>query len=90
MENGKPILKPILGKAQQDCVDVLTDALEEAIKGRISSLGIIVCMDDGIATVMAGQNAGSLNLGCDKLKREIFGAIFEDRNAGRSRIMRVP
>jgi len=94
MTNGTPIVgaaKPTLTKDQQDCVDVLSDALENALAGRISSVAIVVCMDDGMAPAMAGSNAGALNLGCDEIKHRIRAAIFEDKNAAakRSKIMRV-
>lgn len=79
---------------QQSCVDLLTDALEEAMKGRINSLAIVVCMEEGIATVMAGKNGGALNIGCDNLKHKIHAAMFEDGNvarkaAGKPTILRV-
>jgi len=78
-------LKPTLDEYQQGCVDLLTDALEEAVKGRITSLAMVVCMDDGIATVMAGKNGGALNVGCDDLKMKIHSAMFNDGNLARSR-----
>lgn len=84
--------KPPLDEMQQNCVDVLSDALEEAMKGRITSLALVVCMNDGIATTMAGTNGLALNLGCDDLKRKIHAAIFEDGNvapAKKSAIMRA-
>ena len=74
-----PSGKPALSTEQQDCVDCLSDALEEAMKGRISSIALVVCMDDGIATVMAGKNGGALNIGCDDLKHKIHAAMFEDK-----------
>lgn len=78
MANGIPLIGqiPSLGKNQQACVDVLSDALEEAMKGRISSVALVVCMDDGIATVMAGTNGGALNIGCDDLKHKIHAEMF--------------
>lgn len=72
----------VLDKYQRDCVEVLADALEEANRGRISSVAVVVCMDDGIATVMAGKNGGALNIGCDDLKKKIHAAMFEDGNTG--------
>lgn len=92
--NGSPPAFASLTCEQQACVDLLTDALEEAMKGRISSVAIVVCMDDGIATVMAGKNGGALNIGCDDLKRKIHAAMFEDGNVARkktekSNILRV-
>lgn len=87
MNGNKPTLitqgPPLLEPMQQACVDVLTDALEEAIKGRISSVALVVCMDDGIGTTMAGTKGLALNIGCDKLKNEIREAIFEDGNVAR-------
>ena len=83
MTNASPsILSATLGLSadQQSCVDLLSDALEEALKGRISSIAIVVCMDDGIATVMAGKNGGALNVGCDDLKHKIHAAMFVDGN----------
>lgn len=81
-----PIILPQkapLNADQKGCVDVLTDALEEAIKGRISSVALVVCMDEGIATVMQGKNGGALNIGCDDLKMKIHAAMFEDGNVAR-------
>lgn len=94
MNGEKPTLlsaKPVLNKNQQDCVDVLTDALDEALKGRITAVALVVCMDDGVATVMAGTNGGALNIGCDDLKHKIHGAMFEDGNVARkkSNVLRV-
>jgi uncharacterized protein YaiI (UPF0178 family) len=81
-----------LDETKQACVDLLTDALEEAIAGRISSVAIVVCMDDGIATVMAGKNGTALNIGCDDLKQKIHAAMFIDGNVAapkRSAIVRA-
>ena len=74
-----------LDDMQQACVDLLSDALEEATKGRINSVAIVVCMDGGIATVMAGRNGGALNIGCDDLKKKIHAAMFEDGNVAQKK-----
>jgi hypothetical protein len=92
--NGTPLIglgKPKLDERQQACVDLLSDALEEALKGRVTSAALVVCMDDGIGTNMAGVNGLGLNIGCDKLKREILEAIFIDGNVrpGKGKIVRV-
>lgn len=96
MNNGAtPLIglgKPALDEYQQGCIDLLSDALEQAMAGRITSLAMVVCMDDGIATVMAGKNGGALNIGCDDLKMKIHAAMFEDGNTGaksKSKIVRV-
>ena len=87
MNGNKPTLitqgPQVLEPMQQACVDLLTDALEEAIKGRVSSVAMVVCMDGGIATVMAGLNGGALNIGCDDLKMKIHSAMFEDGNVAK-------
>lgn len=82
---------PPLDESHQACADLLADALEEAIRGRIKSVAIVVCMDDGMATVMAGKDGAALNIGCDDLKKKIHGAMFEDGNVARkkSAIMRA-
>ena len=89
--NGGRIIQPSstkLDRWQQDAVDVLKDAYEEALKGRISAVAIVVCMDDGIATNMCGKNGGALNLGCDDLKRKIHAAMFGDERGAGSRVLR--
>lgn len=82
---------PPLDDMRKACVELLADALDEATKGRISSVAIVVCMDDGIATNMAGVNGMALNLGCDDLKKKIHAEIFEGGNVARkkSAIMRA-
>lgn len=84
MNNGEKLLSSTarigLDEMQQSCVDLLSDALEQALSGRISSVAIVVCMDDGIATVMAGRNGGALNIGCDDLKHKIHASMFVDGN----------
>lgn len=82
MNNGTKLFlpeAPVLDQYKQNCVDVLTDALEEAVKGRVSSVALVVCMDEGIATVMAGKNGAALNIGCDDLKQKIHAEIFDKK-----------
>lgn len=84
----KPIIMvapPTLTDNQLACVDLLSEALEQARAGNISSVGIIACMKTGYATVMAGNQPGDLNMGCDSLKKKILEAV---EHAG-SKIMRV-
>lgn len=84
-------ITPPLDKMQQACVELLADALDEATKGKIRSVAIVVCMDDGIATVMAGTNGLALNLGCDDIKHKIHAEIFKGGNVApkKSAIMRA-
>ena len=76
---------PQLDESHQACVELLADALEEATKGRIKSCAIVVCMDDGIATVMAGKDGAALNIGLDDLKHKIHSAMFTDGNVARKK-----
>lgn len=55
-------------------VDVLKEALAQALEGNITSVGIVACMKTGYATEVAGRQAADLNLGCDSLKRRILDA----------------
>jgi uncharacterized protein YaiI (UPF0178 family) len=92
--NGSSVIlpaRPPLDESRQSCIDLLADALDEATKGKIKSVAIVVCMDDGLATVMAGKDGAALNIGCDDLKKKIHAAMFEDGNVGRKRsaIMRA-
>lgn len=83
--------KPPLDESRQACIDLLADALEEATRGKIKSVALVVCMDEGMATVMAGKDGAALNIGCDDLKMKIHAAMFDDGNVGRKRsaIMRA-
>lgn len=74
-----------LDESRQACVELLADALEEATKGKIKSVAIVVCMDEGMATVMAGKDGAALNIGCDDLKKKIHAAMFEEGNVARKR-----
>ena len=67
--------KKPLNDDQIEVVDALKEALALALEGGISSVAIIACMKTGYATVMAGRQAGDLNLGCDSLKHKILEAV---------------
>ncbi len=84
MNNGKIIRPDMLDDMQQACVDLLSDALEQAMAGRISSVAIVVCMDEGIATVMAGKQGTALYIGCGDLQHKIHASMFEDGNLASS------
>lgn len=71
-----PILMPtILTEDQQNCVSVLEEALAEAKRGNITTIGLVVCMKGGFATIMQGRQGADLNLGCDDLKRKVLDAV---------------
>jgi hypothetical protein len=72
--------KPPLTDMQVACVDLLKEALAAALDGKVNSAAIILCMNDGYASVMAGKQAAELNLGADSLKRKIIDAVENDGN----------
>lgn len=77
----KPILlsSTPLSEAQLACIDLLSEALEQARAGEVTSIGIILCMKGGYASVMAGTQAADLNLGCDDLKDKILEATSRSK-----------
>jgi hypothetical protein len=88
---------PIIGakkqmtEAQVDIVDLLKEALAQALEGRIRTVGILLCLESGFASVMAGSDAGSLNLAADDLKYKIHAAITQgtqERLSRRSSILK--
>ena len=76
----KPILlSPMpLSDQQLDCIEKLAQCLEEAKKGNVFTVGIVVCMKQGFATTIGGTDAGSLNLGCDALKARILEKVKDE------------
>ncbi len=89
-------MKPtIIGKPMSEeqvaIVDLLKEALAQALEGNIKTVGVVACLDGGFATVMAGRQAADLNLGCDELKRKILDAVMEgteERQTRRSAIFK--
>ncbi len=77
----KPILlsSTPLTESQLACCDLLSEALEQARAGQVTSIGIILCMKGGYASVMAGTQAADLNLGCDDLKDKILDATSRSK-----------
>ena len=74
----KPFLTgplPTLTQDQIQIVEILKETLAQALEGKISTIGIIACFEDGFASVMGGSAAGALNLGCDDLKIKILQAV---------------
>lgn len=80
-----------LNESQKAVVDLLKEALAQALEGQISSVGVIACMKTGYATVMAGTQAADLNMGCDSLKRKILDAVESagEEKQRRGQIVRV-
>lgn len=68
----------LLNAAQQDCLDKLEEVLEQCRKGKVYTVGIVVCMKSGFATTIGGTDAGSLNLGLDALKARILERVSDE------------
>jgi len=75
MANPKIVFPVSLTDGQKDCVDKLREALEEAERGNVHTVGIVVCMSKGYGAVIGGTNAAELNLGLDSLKRRILDSL---------------
>lgn len=87
----KKIIGTPLSDAQIAIVDLLKETLAQALEGRINTIAIIACMEGGFGSVMAGSNAGGLNLACDDLKAKILEAVLEgtaEKQSRRSSILR--
>ncbi len=78
--------QPKLSSDQIQIVDVLKETLAMALEGKINTLGIVACLEDGPATLVGGRNAAALNIGIDHLKHKILMATFE---AGEDTVQRV-
>jgi len=64
-----------LSDDQVAIIDMLKETLAQALEGNFTTIGIVVCLKEGFASVMAGHDAGSLNLACDDLKYKIHDAV---------------
>ena len=71
---------------------LLDEAREQVVDGNVKSMGMVVCLEGGFASVMAGRNAADLNLACDDLKYKIHAAVTGgtiERQSRRSSILKV-
>lgn len=85
------ILGAPMGEDQVAIIDALKDALALAIEGKIRTIGVLVCFEEGFASGMAGHDAGALNLACDDLKYKIHKAVTagsDERQSRRSSIIK--
>lgn len=89
--SGPRIIGGKLTEDQVAIVDLLKETLAQALEGNFSTIGIVVCMKDGFASVMSGRQAGDLNLACDDLKYKIHAAVTSgtaERTSRRSSILK--
>ena len=66
---------PKLTQDQLAVIDICKETLAQALEGSITSLGIVACMKNGYATVMAGRQASDLHMGAGSLQRKILDAV---------------
>ena len=64
-----------LSPAQLECIQLLTDVLESAKKGEVTSCIVVACGLNDFGTAMAGSDAPRLNLGLDVAKQSIMQRV---------------
>jgi hypothetical protein len=76
---------------QNQCVEVLREALAEAEQGKVDGVAIVLCMPGGWAPLFGGSRPGDLNLGLDQLKRDILDNVTgaKVKPEGKTSILRV-
>lgn len=87
------IIKPEspLTQDQVEIVDMVKELLALCLEGKISTIGIVGCREDGFFTAMRGRQAADLNLACDQMKAEILAEVKSnaaERMSRRSSIIR--
>ena len=73
-------------------VEMIKELLALCLEGKISTVGIVGCREDGFFTAMRGRQAADLNLACDELKKRILDEVLDgtaERNTRRSAILRT-
>lgn len=68
-------------------IHLLEQALTAAKAGEITSIGLVVCMENGFGASFAGTQGAEINLGLDSLKANILKAISDP--SSKSRIVRA-
>ena len=69
--------KAPLSPDQMAVVDLLKEALAQALEGSITTVGVIACMKSGYAHVMAGRQAADLYMACGSMQREILDRVAD-------------
>ena len=87
------IIKPEepLTQDQIEIVDMVKELLALCLEGKVNTIGIVGCREDGFFTAMKGRQAADLNLACDDLKASILEEVKNsaaERMSRRSSILR--
>lgn len=64
-----------LTQDQVDIVDMVKELLAICLEGKVTTIGIVGCRQEGFFTAMKGRQAADLNLACDDLKAEILAEV---------------
>ena len=65
-----------LSEDQIDIVDMVKELLALCLEGKITTIGIVGCREDGFFSAMKGRQAADLNLACDELKKRILDEVL--------------
>lgn len=91
--NGPKLITPNkLSDDQVEIVDMIKELLALCLEGKITTIGIVGCREDGFFTAMRGRQAADLNLACDELKKRILEEVLDttaERSTRRSSILRT-
>lgn len=81
------VIKPTqsLTQEQVDIVDMIKELLALALEGKISTVGIVGCREEGFFSAMCGRQAADLNLACDELKKRILEEVLSGTRERQSR-----
>ena len=76
---GHKIVTPpkTLTQDQIDIVDMIKELLALCLEGKITTVGIVGCREDGFFSAMRGRQAADLNLACDELKKRILDEVLD-------------
>jgi hypothetical protein len=80
-----------LSEEQIGIVDMIKELLALCLEGKITTIGIVGCREDGFFSAMRGRQAADLNLACDELKKRILDEVLgstAERQSRRSSILR--
>ncbi len=81
-----------LSEEQIEIVDMIKELLALCLEGKITTVGIVGCREDGFFSAMRGRQAADLNLACDELKKRILDEVLTgtaERQSRRSSILRT-
>ncbi|MGB4782949.1 hypothetical protein [Candidatus Methylomirabilis sp.] len=91
MSGPKLITPNKMSEDQIDIVDMVKELLALCLEGKITTVGIVGCRENGFFSAMRGRQAADLNLACDELKKRILEEVLDtttERNTRRSSILR--